>query len=94
MKHIVDITTSSPLENFDKEIFVNGEHIRLSRYGTNFSMSLYRDLIMRFDGKADVICLSGIPQALSIDGESYEHGKVKEFTPIVVSDAWKCIADD
>ena len=66
MKHILSLAYSSRNNNFDQIIEFEGEEIRITQFSTGHNFNLTRDLIRKYDGECDLICLSGIPHRIHL----------------------------
>ncbi|MEE2744141.1 MAG: hypothetical protein VYD54_09550 [Bdellovibrionota bacterium] len=66
MKHILSLAYSSRNTNFDQIIEFEGEEIRITQFSTGHNFNLTRDLIRKYDGECDLICLSGIPHRIHL----------------------------
>ena len=64
MKTILSLAFAQDQFNYDEEVTFFGETYRVIQYSTNFDVSLTEELIKKYDGHCDVICLSGIPQKI------------------------------
>ena len=83
MKEIIDISTSAPSANFNRVIDFEGERYQVFRYGTNFDIELMKNLIKKFDGKVDVISISGLPENVKIGKKIYAHPELEELKSLV-----------
>lgn len=79
MKHILSIVYSQDQVHFDDIIHFNGENIRLTQYGVNFSKEAALGLIDRYDGEVDVIAFSGLPPAIRYKGGLFIHPTVEKL---------------
>tara|TARA_Y100001954_G_C15818311_1_gene608643 strand:- start:1537 stop:3612 length:2076 start_codon:yes stop_codon:yes gene_type:complete len=66
MKHILSLAYASRNTNFDKVIEFEGQEIRITQFSTGFHFNLTKDLIKKYDGECDLICLSGIPHRIHL----------------------------
>ncbi len=73
MKTILSLAFAQDYINFDEEIEFFGETYRVIQYSTNFDVDLTEDLIKKYDGLCDVICLSGIPQKIKFKKGHFLH---------------------
>ena len=61
MKHILSIGFAQENQEFEDVVDFFGEKYRISHYSSNYDINLTAELIKRFDGRCDVICISGLP---------------------------------
>ncbi|MBT3586599.1 MAG: hypothetical protein HN509_16945 [Halobacteriovoraceae bacterium] len=73
MKHVLSIAFTEDFSNFDQVIQFNGESIRLTQYSTNFDLELTLNLLERFDGLCDSICISGLPPIIKGKKINFSH---------------------
>ncbi|MEE2743432.1 MAG: hypothetical protein VYD54_05955 [Bdellovibrionota bacterium] len=66
MKHILSLAYSLRNTNFDQIIKFEGEEVRITQFSTGHNFNLTRDLIRKYDGECDLICLSGIPHRIHL----------------------------
>ena len=89
MKTILSLAFAQDQFNYDEEVTFFGETYRVIQYSTNFDVSLTEELIKKYDGHCDVICLSGIPQKIKfkkwnfLHPDSYRLKTAAKYTPIV-----------
>ncbi len=89
MKHILSLAFAQVAYNFDEEVEFYGETYRITQYSTNFDLDLTEDLIKKYDGLCDVICISGLPQKVKFKKGFFLHPDVHKIrtaakeTPIV-----------
>ncbi|MGZ3787804.1 MAG: hypothetical protein ACXVLQ_04735 [Bacteriovorax sp.] len=89
MKHILSLAFAQDQFNFDEELEFFGETYRITQYSTNFDMELTENLIKKYDGYCDVICISGLPQKIKFKKGFFLHPdvyKIKvaaKYTPLV-----------
>lgn len=72
VKHLVSISFGMENYNYDKEIIFNGEKFRITQYSTNFEIESTLEIIRKYDGICDAICISGLPGQIN-------YGKNKFF---------------
>jgi len=88
MRHIVSISFTQVGDNLDQVIIFKGEKVRLTRFCTEFDEELTINLIKRYDGLCDAICLSGMPPKIKVLKSSFIHPltlklkKVAKETPV------------
>ena len=82
MKHVVSLSFTSSAFNFDTRVEFRGQEVRVSHYGCDFNLELFKDLVKRFDGVADAIAISGIHPPVKIGGRFYDHKKSQEVLSI------------
>jgi predicted amino acid dehydrogenase len=89
MKTILSLAFAQDQYNFDEEIDFFGEKYRLIQYSTNFDVNLTESLIKKYDGRCDVICISGLPQKIKFKKSFFYHPDVfriktsAKYTPVV-----------
>lgn len=89
MKHILSLAFAQDQYNFDEEVEFYGEKYRITQYSTNFDLELTENLIKKYDGLCDVICISGLPQKVKFKKGFFLHPDVHRVktaareTPIV-----------
>lgn len=89
MKTILSLAFAQDQFNYDEEVTFFGETYRVIQYSTNFDVDLTEELIAKYDGHCDVICISGIPQKIKFKKGHFLHPisyrlKTKsKFTPTV-----------
>lgn len=89
MKTILSLAFAQDQYNFDEELDFFGEVYRVIQYSTNFDVDLTENLIKKYDGQCDVICLSGIPQKIKFKKGHFLHPETlrlksaAKHTPIV-----------
>lgn len=89
MKHILSLAFAQEAYNFDEEVEFYGETYRITQFSTNFDLDLTEDLIRKYDGVCDVICVSGLPQKIKFRKGFFLHPDVHRIktaareTPIV-----------
>ena len=66
MKHILSLAYASRNTNFDQILEFEGHKIRITQFSTGFNFNLTRELIKKYDGECDLICLSGIPHRIHL----------------------------
>lgn len=70
MKHVVCLGFALEGADYDHEFEFEGELFRLSHYSMNFDVKATAEMIKRFDGRCDVIALTGLPSTYQVeDGE-------------------------
>ena len=89
MKTILSLAFAQAQFNYDDEVTFFGETYRVIQYSTNFNVDLTEELIKKYDGNCDVICISGIPQKFKfkkgyfLHPECYRLKTAARHTPIV-----------
>ncbi|MBC7714318.1 MAG: hypothetical protein H7177_13320 [Rhizobacter sp.] len=89
MKTILSLAFAQDQYNFDEEIEFFGEVYRVIQYSTNFDVELTENLIKKYDGHCDVICITGIPQKIKfkkgffLHPDTYRLKTAAKYTPIV-----------
>lgn len=90
MKHILSLNFSQEDQyNFDEEIDFFGETYRITQYSTNFNVELTVNIIKKYDGQCDVICIAGLPAKMKfkkgyfLHPDSYRIKTAAKYTPFV-----------
>ena len=89
MKHILSLAFAQDQSNFDEEVEFFGEKYRITQYSTNFNVELTEELIKKYDGQSDVICVSGLPHKIKFKKGFFLHPDVyriktcAKHTPLV-----------
>jgi predicted amino acid dehydrogenase len=89
MKTILSLAFAQDQFNYDEEVTFFGETYRVIQYSTNFDVGLTEELIAKYDGHCDVICITGIPQKIKfkkghfIHPDSFRLKTKSKFTPTV-----------
>lgn len=69
MKHVVSVSLGSSAGDFEREMELAGQRVRLSREGTNGDIEQARARICELDGQIDAIGLGGIDIYLYVGSE-------------------------
>lgn len=89
MKTILSLAFAQDQYNFDEVLDFFGESYRVIQYSTNFNVDLTEELIKKYDGHCDVICISGIPQKIKfkkgffLHPDTYRLKIAAKHTPLV-----------
>lgn len=83
MKEILNISIGSSVDNYDELVETFGEKIRIKRLGVDYNFDLMKELVLRYDGKVDVISLSGLPNEVNVGSKSYIHFQLREIRKLV-----------
>lgn len=89
MKTILSLAFAQDQYNFDEEIDFFGEKYRITQFSTNFDVELTEQIIKKYDGHCDVICISGLPQKIKfrkgffLHPDAYRIKTSAKYTPIV-----------
>lgn len=89
MKHILSIGFAQENQEFDDVIDFFGQEYRISHFSANYNVNLVGELIKKFDGRCDVICISGLPPKYKFKKGFFLHPEViklrsmAKHTPIV-----------
>lgn len=89
MKTILSLAFAQDQFNFDEELTFFDETYRVIQFSTNFDVRLTEELIKKYDGNCDVICISGIPQKFKfkkgyfLHPDCYRLKTAARYTPIV-----------
>lgn len=76
MKHIVSLAFAQDNAHLDEEIEFFGKKYRITEYSTNFDIKLTEELIKKYDGHCDVICLTGLPPKFKFKKSFFIHPEV------------------
>lgn len=79
MKHILSLAFAQDQYNFDEEVEFYGETYRITQYSTNFNLELTEELIKKYDGLCDVICISGLPPKVKFKAGFFLHPDVHKI---------------
>lgn len=82
MKHILSLAFAQEAYNFDEEVEFYGETYRITQYSTNFNLELTEELIRKYDGLCDVICISGLPQKIKFRKGFFLHPDVHKIKTV------------
>lgn len=85
MKHVVVLGLASQQAPYDEIIDFGTERVRVSFYGTNFDHDLTSELIKKYDGLCDAICLNGLPPRLKYKGGVFHHPQVYRFKSLAIN---------
>lgn len=85
MRHVVVVSLSSNLAPYDEFITFGGERVRVSFYGTDFDHTLTSELIRKYDGLCDAICLNGLPPRLNYKGGVFHHPQVYRLKSLAIN---------
>lgn len=89
MKHIVCLGFALDGANYDHEFEFEGEQFRLSHYSMNFDVTATEEMIKRFDGRCEVIALTGLPSTYQVEDGELTHPdsrrlrNIARVTPVV-----------
>ncbi len=89
MKHIVCLGFALEGSDDDYEFEFECETFRLSHFSMNFDVHATREMIKRFDGRCDVIALTGLPSTYQVKDGELTHPDVRilrntaRVTPVV-----------
>ncbi|MFA6238461.1 MAG: hypothetical protein WC635_14100 [Bacteriovorax sp.] len=89
MKHILSLAFAQEQYNFDEEVEFFGEKYRITQYSTNLDVELTESIIKKYDGRCDVICISGLPHKIKfkkgffIHPDAYRIKVAAKYTPLV-----------
>jgi hypothetical protein len=73
MKHIVCLGFALDGADYDREFEFAGEMFRLSHYSMRFDVEVTEEMIKRFDGRCDVIALTGLPATYQVESGELTH---------------------
>lgn len=89
MKHVVCLGFALDGADYDHEFEFECEEFRLSHYSMNFDVQATEEMIKRFDGRCDVIALTGLPATYQVKNGELTHPQVRKLrdvarvTPVV-----------
>tara|TARA_R110000868_G_scaffold61524_1_gene186903 strand:- start:8829 stop:10892 length:2064 start_codon:yes stop_codon:yes gene_type:complete len=89
MKHIVCLGFALEGADYDHEFEFECERFRVSHYSMNFDISITEEMIKRFDGRCDVIAITGLPSTYQVKDGELTHPQVLRLrnmarvTPVV-----------
>ncbi len=70
---IINISTGDSNKNFNRTISFNDVEMEIEHYGTDYDLEEYQRLIEKYDGEADIIAISGLPQDFTFSNKRYRH---------------------
>lgn len=88
MKEIIMIAFGSAKENFDEQITLLGETFRVKRLGVDFHFKLAVELIKKYRHQCDILCFSGFPIDIKLDGKIHIHEQTKELRKAAGDTPW------
>lgn len=89
MKHIVCLGFALEGSDDDYEVEFECEEFRLSHFSMNFDVQATKEMIKRFDGRCDVIAITGLPSTYNLKDGELTHPQVRmlrntaRVTPVV-----------
>ena len=89
MKHIVCLGFALEGSDDDYEVEFECEEFRLSHFSMNFDVEATKEMIKRFDGRCDVIAITGLPSTYNLKDGELTHPQVRmlrntaRVTPVV-----------
>lgn len=79
MKKIINISLGPETEDYNFEAEFNGQKFSIQRFGTSEDLTYAEDLLLKWNKKADVLCISGIKYPSGIGTSGVTHKKTKEL---------------
>lgn len=79
MKKIVNISLGSASEDYHLETEFKGQAFSIQRFGTGEDLTRAEDLLLKWNKRADAICISGIKYPPALGTKGVTHKKTKEL---------------
>lgn len=79
MKKIINISLGPQSEDYELETEFNGQAFSVQRLGTDEDLTLAEDLLLKWNKKADVLCVSGIKYPSALGTKGVTHQKTREL---------------
>jgi predicted amino acid dehydrogenase len=79
VKKIVNISMGSENDNYRVESEFEGQTFSIQRFGTDEDLARAEDLLLKWNKRADVLCISGIKYPTVLGTEGVTHKKTKEL---------------
>ncbi|MBC8440934.1 MAG: dehydrogenase [Deltaproteobacteria bacterium] len=79
MKKIINISLGPESEDYQIETEFNGQMFSIQRFGTSEDLIKAEDLLLKWNKRADVICISGIKYPSTMGTEGITHKKTREL---------------
>ncbi len=79
MKKIINISLGPKSEDYHLETEFKGQMFSIQRFGTGEDLTKAEDLLLKWNKRADVICISGIKYPPTLGTKGVTHKKTKEL---------------
>jgi len=79
VKKIINISLGPESEDYHLETEFNGQIFSIQRFGTRESLTKAEDLLLKWNKRADVLCVSGIKHPHTLGTKGVAHKKTKEL---------------
>ncbi|HCY83972.1 MAG TPA: dehydrogenase [Desulfobacteraceae bacterium] len=79
MKKIVNISLGPVSEDYDLTAEFSGQMFSIQRFGTDEDMTKAEDLLLKWNKRADVLCISGIEYPSALGSRGVLHKKTREL---------------
>ncbi len=79
MKKIINISLGPKSEDYHLETEFKGQMFSIQRFGTGENLTKAEDLLLKWNKRADVICISGIKYPPTLGTKGVTHKKTKEL---------------
>lgn len=79
MKKIINISLGPQSEDYHVETDFKGQAFSIQRFGTGEDLTRAEDLLLKWNKRADVICISGIKYPPALGTQGVTHKKTKEL---------------
>ncbi len=79
MKKIINISLGPEIEDYQIETEFNGQMFSIQRFGTSEDLIKAEDLLLKWNKRAHVICISGIEYPSSMGTEGITHKKSRQL---------------
>ena len=79
MKHIINISLGQETENYKIETKFSGKKFSIQRFGTDNDLEKAEDLLLKWNKKADILCISGIKYPSTFGKGDVTDHKTKEL---------------
>ena len=79
MKKIINISLGPASEDYHLETEFKGQRFSIQRFGTGEDLTKAEDLLLKWNKRADVLCISGIKYPPALGTQGVTHIKTKEL---------------
>jgi len=79
VKKIINISLGPETEDYKLETEFRGQEFSIQRFGTSEDLTKAEDLLLKWNKRADVICISGIKYPSTLGTNGVTHKKTKEL---------------
>lgn len=79
MKKIINISLGPESEDYNLEAEFNGQQFSIQRFGTGEDLTRAEDLLLKWNKRADVLCISGIKYPSAFGPKEVAHKKTREL---------------